>query len=109
MVKFDDMISYLRTQYEFIVLDSAPVMLVSDTLHLIENADVVLYVAKSNFTEKEMIDFAAGFRHENQVKNMAFVLNSVKPEDTRYGTKHAYGYYSQTHEEKPKWWKRFGM
>ncbi len=109
MVKFDDMISYLRTQYEFIILDSAPVMLVSDTLHLIENADVVLYVAKSNFTEKEMIDFASGFRHENQVKNMAFVLNSVKPEDTRYGTKHAYGYYSQTHEEKPKWWKRFGM
>ena len=106
-VKFDEMIDYLKTQYEVVILDSAPVMLVSDTLHLIENADVVLYVAKSNFTEKEMIDFAAGFRQENRIKNMAFVLNSVKPENTRYGNKYGYGYYSYTHDEKPKWWKRF--
>ena len=109
MAKFDEMIAYLRTQYEFIVLDSAPVMLVSDTLHLIENADVLLYIVKSNFTEKDMVDFAAGFRQENSIKNMAFVLNSVKPEDTRYGSKFGYGYYSPTHEEKPGWWKRLGL
>ena len=107
MVKFDDLIAGLRTQYDFVIIDSAPVMLVSDTLHLIENADVLLYVVKSDFTEKEMIDFATGFRQENQVSNMAFVLNSVKPEDTRYAEK--YGYYSYTHQEKPKWWKRLGL
>ena len=107
MQKFDDLISYLKTRYEYIVLDSAPVMLVSDTLHLVENADVVLYTVKSDFTEKEMIDFAAGFQEENGIKNMAFVLNGVKPENTRYGKKYGYGYYSYTHDEKPKWWKRF--
>ncbi len=107
MVKFDDLIAGLRTQYDFVIIDSAPVMLVSDTLHLIENADVLLYIVKSDFTEKEMIDFATGFRQENQVSNMAFVLNSVKPEDTRYAEK--YGYYSYTHQEKPKWWKRLGL
>ena len=106
MVKFDQLIDYLKTKFEFIVLDSAPVMLVSDTLHLIENSDVVLYVAKSNFTEKEMIDFATGFRQENLIKNMAFVINGVLPEDTRYGTRAGYGYYSYTHDTKPKWWKR---
>ena len=106
MVKFDQLIDYLKTKYEFIILDSAPVMLVSDTLHLIENSDVVLYVAKSNFTEKEMIDFAAGFRQDNKIKNMAFVLNGVLPQDTRYGTRAGYGYYSYTHDTKPKWWKR---
>lgn len=109
MVKFDEMITWLRTQYEFIVLDSAPVMLVSDTLHLIENSDVILYVAKSGFTEKEMIDFADGFRHENMIRNMSFVINSVRPEDTRYGGKIGYGYYSETHAEKQKWWKRFWL
>ena len=109
MVKFDQLIDYLKTKYEFIILDSAPVMLVSDTLHLIENSDVVLYVAKSNFTEKEMIDFAAGFRQDNKIKNMAFVLNGVLPQDTRYGTRAGYGYYSYTHDAKPKWWKRLGL
>ena len=109
MVKFDEMIIWLRTRYEFIVLDSAPVMLVSDTLHLIENSDVILYVAKSGFTEKEMIDFADGFRRENRVSNMSFVINSVKPEDTRYGGKIGYGYYSEEHRMKTKWWKRLGL
>ncbi|WP_027377383.1 GumC family protein [Kaistella palustris] len=107
MVKFDDMIAYLKTRYQYIVLDSAPVMLVSDTLHLVENSDVVLYAVKSDSTEKEMIDFAADFRKENGIKNMAFVLNSVKPENTRYGKKYGYGYYSYTHEIEKRWWERF--
>ena len=107
MVKFDEMIAYLKTQYDYIVLDSAPVMLVSDTLHLVENSDVVLYVVKSDFTEKEMIDFAVGFRKDNMISNMAFILNNVKPENTGYGKKYGYGYYSYTHDEKPKWWKKW--
>jgi capsular exopolysaccharide synthesis family protein len=107
MNKFDEMITYLRTKYEYIVLDSAPVMLVSDTLHLIENSDAILYVIKSDFTEKEMIDFADGLRRENNIRNMTFVLNHVKPENTRYGKKYGYGYYSYTHGEELKWWERF--
>ena len=107
MPKFEEMISYLKTKYEYIVLDSAPVMLVSDTLQLVDKADVVIYVVRSEYTEKGMIDFAAGFQIENQVENMAFVLNSVKPENTKYGKKYGYGYYSYTHDEKPKWWKKY--
>lgn len=107
MKKFDDMIAHFKSRYDYIVIDSAPVMLVSDTLHLVENSDAVLYVVKSDFTEKEMIDFAAGFQKENMIGNMAFVLNSVKPENTRYGKKYGYGYYSYTHDERPQWWKKF--
>lgn len=107
MEKFDQMIADLKTKYDYVVLDSAPLMLVSDTMHLIQNADVVLYVVKADFTEQEMIGFAESFRKDNNVKNMAYVLNGLKPENTRYGTKYSYGYYSYTHAEKPKWWKRF--
>ena len=106
MDKFTEMITYLKTQYDYVVLDSAPVMLVSDTLQLVEKSDVLLYVVRSEFTEKGMIDFAAGFQIENQINNMAFVLNSVKPENTRYGKKYGYGYYSYTHELEKKWWER---
>ena len=94
MKKFDDMIAQLSATYDYIVMDSAPVMLVSDTLHLIENADVVLYVVKSDFTENDMLDFAEEFRENNVIDNMTFVLNNVQPENTRYGNKYGYGYYS---------------
>ncbi|WP_226063953.1 GumC family protein [Kaistella polysaccharea] len=107
MVKFDELIDQLKGQYDYVVVDSAPVMLVSDTLHLVENSDVVLYALKSDFTEKEMINFADGFQTENGIKNMAFVLNGVKPENTRYGKRYGYGYYSYTHEEQLPWYKRF--
>jgi len=107
MDKFDKLIEYLQRHYDYVILDSAPVMLVSDTLHLVENADVVLYAVKSDFTEKEMVTFADGFQHDYGVENMAYVLNGVKAESTRYGKKYGYGYYSYTHEEEQKWWKKW--
>lgn len=91
MPKFDTMINYLRSQYDYIVLDSAPVMLVSDTLTLLESADVLLYIVKAGFTEKEMLDFAGSFRQEHGIRNMAFVLNGLKPENSRYKSKYGYG------------------
>ena len=54
MKKFDDMIGDLKTKYDYIVLDSAPVMLVSDTLHLIENSDVVMYVVTVSYTHLDV-------------------------------------------------------
>ncbi len=108
MKKFTDLITQLRVVYDYIVLDSAPVMLVSDTLHLINKSDAVIYVVKSDFTENEMLDFAADFKTNNHISNIAYVLNSVKPENTRYGRKYGYGYYSYgKSEENPKWWQRF--
>ena len=107
MDKFDHMIDYLKTRYEYIIIDSAPVMLVSDSVYLIENADVLLYVVKAGLTEKSMLDFASAFKNEHAISNMSYVINGVKPSDTRYGNKYGYGYYSYVHAEKPKWWKRF--
>jgi len=54
---------------------------------------------KSGFSEEEMIDFANNFRRDNEVANMVFVLNNVKPEYSKYGYKYGYGYYSSS---KPK-------
>ncbi len=93
MKKFDEMIESIKHTYRYIVIDSAPVMLVSDTMHLIEIADAILYIVKSNFTDQEMLDFADEFKQTHNLKNIAFILNNVKPENSRYGNK--YGYYSE--------------
>ncbi|WP_313028774.1 polysaccharide biosynthesis tyrosine autokinase [Soonwooa sp.] len=101
MDKFDDMITYLRTKYDYIVMDSAPMMLVSDTLNLVDQSDYILYVAKANYTEKEMLLFAENFMMENNVNNMSFVLNNVKPQFSRYANKYGYGYgyYNETRSQ----------
>ncbi len=101
MDKFDDMITYLRTKYDYIIMDSAPMMLVSDTLNLVDQSDYILYVAKANYTEKEMLLFADNFMKENKVNNMSFVLNNVKPQFSRYGNKYGYGYGYYNEVTKP--------
>ena len=94
MKKFDEMIESIKHTYRYIVIDSAPVMLVSDTMHLIEIADAILYIVKSNFTDQQMLDFADEFKQTHNLKNIAFILNNVKPENSRYGNKYRYGYYT---------------
>lgn len=94
MKKFDDMIAFLKNEYDYIIMDSAPVMLVSDSMHLVDIADLVIYTVKSEFSDTEMLSFAQNFRRDNQIQNMVFVLNNVKPEYSKYGYKYGYGYYS---------------
>lgn len=100
MHKFDEMIAGFREIYQYIILDSAPVMLVSDTLHLTEISDVILYVIKANYTDISMLDFAQEFKESHDIRNISFVLNNVKPEDSRYGNKYGYGYYSDLNGKK---------
>ncbi len=104
MPKFGEMVKSLSSKYDYVLIDSAPVMLVSDSIHLVEHADVVLYVVKADYTEKEMLEFADNFRKENHIKTLSFVLNGVKKENTRYGKKYAYGYY---HEKEKTGLKKF--
>ena len=94
MKKFDHMIDELRQDYDYIVMDSAPVMLVSDSMHLIDISDLVIYTVKSGFSDTEMLGFAQNFKRDNQIGHMVFALNNVKPEYSRYGYQYGYGYYS---------------
>lgn len=105
MQKFDDLITMLKKKYDYILLDSAPIMLVSDSLHLVDVSDLVIYTIKSDFTENEMLLFADQFRRDNDIHNLVFVLNNVKPEYARYEYKYGYGYYSDVKEKKL--WNKF--
>ena len=98
MQKFDYLIANLKEKYDYIILDSAPVMLVSDSLHLVDVSDLLLYTVKSDFTENEMLIFADQFRKDNDINNLVFILNNVKPEYARYEYKYGYGYYSDVKE-----------
>lgn len=109
----DKIYSALQSKYEFIILDTAPMLLVSDSFHLIKNADLLLYVMRADFTDVDMLEVASEINRENAEGKLAIVLNDVKHRNiSHYDKKYGYGYFSDDNKPKKgieifKWFKKF--
>ena len=94
--KLDELIKDLREQFDYIIIDTAPVGLVSDSLMLNRIADINLYVVRADFTPKKNIEDATLIYNDGRLKNMYFILNSVDYNKRNYrynyGKKYGYGY-----------------
>lgn len=94
--KLDELIKDLRDQFDYIVIDTAPVGLVSDSLMLDRIADINLYIVRAEYTPKKNIEDATLIYNEQKLKNMYFILNSVDFNKRYYrygyGKKYGYGY-----------------
>ena len=106
--KYEELVDSLKPDYDYIILDTAPLMLVTDSFLIAEVADMTLYVTRSNYTEKELI---GGFANEqidqNKIKNVAFVLNDVSMKNSGYGYgyKYGYGYGASQNKTWRNWFK----
>lgn len=104
------LINELKSKYDYIILDSPPLGLVSDSLELIKFADATIYMVRQNYTKKGM------FRHINdkyrrgEVSNVSFVLNFYEDKASYgYGYGYGYGKYGNGYHEdgaKPSIWKK---
>ncbi|HCN50147.1 MAG TPA: capsular biosynthesis protein [Chryseobacterium sp.] len=90
--RFEILLKGLEVQYDYIILDTAPLMLVTDTLLIADYADVTLYVTRSKYTEKTLVDFANTNISQKKIKNVGFVINDVNKNYFGYGNKYGYGY-----------------
>ncbi|QFZ55768.1 polysaccharide biosynthesis tyrosine autokinase [Oceanihabitans sp. IOP_32] len=79
-------------QYDYVIVDTAPAMLVTDTLLFSQNAGFTIYLTRANYTEKRILNFAKELHSENKLNGMMLVVNDVKKSNFGYGAK--YGYYS---------------
>ncbi|HNQ13801.1 MAG TPA: polysaccharide biosynthesis tyrosine autokinase [Bacteroidia bacterium] len=86
-----ELFAELRKHYEYIILDTAPVGLISDTLYLMKYSDINLYVLKAGFSKRDFVDIAHQIMDKNQVKSMNFILNNVNPKHIPGG--YGSGYY----------------
>lgn len=91
----DIAINYLRGLYDYIIIDTAPVGLVTDSFILSRISDIVVYVARSNYTDKSNFEFLNAAVSDKKFLNVAVVLNaeqwSKRKLDGKY--KYAYSYY----------------
>ena len=88
---FRKLISELKNEYDYIIIDSAPCLLVSDTFQFIDLADSVVYLFRANFTDSKITDFINDVYINKKVKNLNIVLNAVGNSKT-YGYKYGYQY-----------------
>lgn len=92
----------LRQEFDYIVVDTAPTLLVTDTFLINKYADVLLYVLRAGYTEKRLLEFPTSNIESGKLKNVAFILNNVMIDQIGYGNR--YGYYYQ--DSKNSFWKR---
>ena len=90
----DKLINELKDEYDFIIIDTAPVSLVSDGFLLDRIADVNLFVTRAGVTPKRFVEEADKYYQENKFKKMYFILNGVNLNTLgyRYGLYKKYGY-----------------
>jgi len=100
--RYAKLLESLKYDYEFIILDTAPLMLVTDSFLISDVADATVYVTRSEVTEKAFIDFANSSKESGKIKNAGFVLNDVHKTNFGYGNKYGYGYQ----QDKEKWWQK---
>ncbi len=103
--RFKDIVNYGLHHYDYVIVDTAPVSVVTDTLLINNYADLLLYVIRANYLNKNLLDVPRQLTDDKKFDNhkTAILINDV---DTRqgygYGYSHGYGY----HEEKKSWFNK---
>jgi tyrosine-protein kinase Etk/Wzc len=98
--KVDTMFESLKNRYDYIIVDTAPVSLVTDTLLIAKHADCFVYVVRANVLEKRMLNIPNTLYKENKLPNMCILLNDT---DSTKGYGYGYGYGVKVENEP--WYK----
>ena len=109
--KLNELFTSLQNDdYDYIIVDTAPVSLVTDTLLISKYADLFLYIIRANYLDKKVFKFIQSFYDDKKLPNMSVVLNDT---DLNYGYGNTYGYgygygygfgFSET--TKKSWYKK---
>ncbi len=115
--RLEDLIAELKKIYDIIIFDTAPSLLVSDSLIISKYADTTLYVVRSEVTEKQLVQYAVKLSEDEKIINPAFILNGINFKNIYgysysysygygYGYNYGYGYGYGLDEATKKWYQR---
>ncbi|TSE04996.1 MULTISPECIES: GumC family protein [Aquimarina] len=87
--RVNSMFEYLQSEYDYVVVDTAPVSLVTDTLLIAKFADLSIYIVRENYSDKRVLQVPENFYREKRLPNIAVLLNAAA---TKTGYNYGYGY-----------------
>ena len=96
--KLDQLFVELRQNYDYVIVDSAPVALVGDSYLLHRLVDMTIFVTRANYTAYDLIDFINQTHMQQRLPKMVAVLNGVDAKKIGYG--YGYGYGSTAKKKK---------
>lgn len=88
----DQLIEELKMHYEYVIIDSPPVGLLSDALVFMKHADINMYVLKAGYSKRDFVEIAHQIVDKNEIKHMSFILNNVNAKNIPAG--YGGGYYA---------------
>jgi Mrp family chromosome partitioning ATPase len=89
--RFELLLEELKKEYDIVMVDTAPTLLVTDTTLIANLADLLVYVTRANHTDKNLLNFINELKTLKKINNACIVLNNVG-EQKGYGYKYGYGY-----------------
>ena len=111
--KVDSLFNEVKKMYDYVIVDTAPVGIVSDTLLISKYADTVVYVVRAHQLPKKMLNIALDLKNDKRLPNMAVLLNGTYG-NKGYGYGYGYGYTGDYYVEESsksgwnplKWFKK---
>lgn len=95
--KAADLIKLLKEKFDYIIIDSSPIGLVSDTFYLASFADATLVVVRPGHSLRDMFDMTLNEIKASGTKGVSLIINDIKSDNKHYGYGDKYGY---TNEKK---------
>jgi capsular exopolysaccharide synthesis family protein len=90
--RFYELVDYLKSRFTYVIFDTSPIGLIADCLPIIQKVDLLLYVVRCNYLEKQLLHVPKDYVEDGVISNCAIVLNYVDPLERRYGYAYRYGY-----------------
>lgn len=90
--KLIELLEILKSKYDYIFIDTAPIGLVSDSIHLMKLSDHNIIVLRENYSEESFLESLNNIVQKHQLKNLGLVLNRSKSKSKSYGYGYGYGY-----------------
>jgi capsular exopolysaccharide synthesis family protein len=95
--RLDSLLNEAKKNYDYIIMDCAPTLLVTDTLLISHLADTTVYLTRANHTEKELLEYPKQLIQDKKLKNVGFVINGLGAGNSygygyKYGYNYGYGY-----------------
>ncbi len=91
----DEIFGLLRQHYDYIIVDTAPVGLVTDTLQLGRICDATVYMCRADFTPKDNFHMINSLSAEKKLPKMSIVINGIDMSKKKYGYYYGYGKYGK--------------
>lgn len=91
----EQVITQIKQHYDYVLIDTAPVGLVTDTLQIGKLADISIYMCRADYTPKASFNMINSLAEENKLANMCIAINGIDLSKKEYGYYYGYGKYGK--------------